>query len=100
MWTPAAVAWRSSKADAVTKRTVPSDHRGRFFRSPGTVLSVTGQADAGRGEGLRSAQVSLGITGSMLIGAIPGAFIGAQIPSRAPGGIIRRALAILLMPSA
>lgn len=44
-------------------------------------------------------QVSLGITGSMLIGAVPGAFIGAQISSRAPGGVIRRALAILLMAS-
>jgi len=44
-------------------------------------------------------QVSLGVTGSMLIGAIPGTFIGAQISSRAPGGIIRRALAILLMAS-
>ena len=43
--------------------------------------------------------VSLGVTGSMLIGAIPGAFIGAQISSRAPGGIIRRALAILLAAS-
>ncbi len=43
--------------------------------------------------------VSLGITGSMLVGAIPGAFIGAQISSRAPGGVIRRALAILLMGS-
>ena len=44
-------------------------------------------------------EVSLGITGSMLLGAIPGAFIGAQISSRAPGGVIRRALAILLMAS-
>ena len=44
-------------------------------------------------------QVSLGITTSMLIGAIPGTFIGAQISSRAPGGIIRRALAVLLMAS-
>lgn len=44
-------------------------------------------------------EVSLGITGSMLIGAIPGAFLGAQISSRAPGGVIRRALAILLMAS-
>ena len=43
--------------------------------------------------------VSLGVTGSMLIGAIPGVFIGAQISSRAPGGVIRRALAILLMAS-
>lgn len=44
-------------------------------------------------------QVSLGVTGSMLLGAIPGAFIGAQISSRAPGGVIRRALAVLLMAS-
>jgi uncharacterized protein len=43
--------------------------------------------------------VSFGITGGILLGAIPGAFIGAQISSRAPGGIIRRALAILLMAS-
>ncbi len=43
--------------------------------------------------------VSIGVTGSVLLGAIPGAFIGAQISSRAPGGIIRRALAILLMAS-
>lgn len=43
--------------------------------------------------------VSLGVTGSVLIGAIPGTFIGAQISSRAPGGIIRRALAVLLMAS-
>ncbi len=43
--------------------------------------------------------VSLGVTGSMLIGAIPGAFIGAQISFLAPGGIIRRALAILLAAS-
>lgn len=43
--------------------------------------------------------VSLGVTGSMLVGAIPGAFIGAHISSRAPGGVIRRALAILLFAS-
>jgi uncharacterized membrane protein YfcA len=42
---------------------------------------------------------SVGITASLLIGAIPGAFIGAQISSRAPGGIIRRALAVLLLAS-
>jgi uncharacterized membrane protein YfcA len=39
------------------------------------------------------------ITVSLLVGAIPGAFIGAQISSRAPGGIIRRALAVLLLAS-
>jgi uncharacterized membrane protein YfcA len=42
---------------------------------------------------------SLDITGSLLLGAIPGAFIGAQISSRAPGGIIRRILAVLLLAS-
>lgn len=42
---------------------------------------------------------SASITVSLLIGAIPGAFIGAQISSRAPGGVIRRALAVLLLAS-
>lgn len=42
---------------------------------------------------------SFGITASLLLGAVPGAFIGAQISSRAPGGIIRRALAVLLLAS-
>ena len=42
---------------------------------------------------------SMSITTSLLLGAVPGAFIGAQISSRAPGGIIRRALAILLLSS-
>ncbi|QGN35302.1 TSUP family transporter [Microlunatus sp. Gsoil 973] len=40
-----------------------------------------------------------GIAFSLLIGAVPGAVIGAQISSRAPGGIVRRALAILLVCS-
>jgi uncharacterized membrane protein YfcA len=40
-----------------------------------------------------------GVAFSLLIGAIPGAWLGAQISSRAPGGIIRRALAILLVCS-
>jgi uncharacterized protein len=39
------------------------------------------------------------ITVSLLVGAIPGAFLGAQISSRAPGGVIRRALAVLLLAS-
>ncbi len=42
---------------------------------------------------------SLTITSSILLGAIPGAWIGAQISSRAPGGIIRRVLAVLLLGS-
>jgi adenylyl-sulfate kinase len=39
------------------------------------------------------------LTLSLLLGAIPGAFIGAHISSRAPGGVIRRALAVLLLAS-
>lgn len=42
---------------------------------------------------------SLGLTTSLLIGAIPGAWFGARVSSRAPGGIIRRVLAILLLAS-
>ena len=42
---------------------------------------------------------SFGITASLLLGAIPGAFLGAQVSSRAPGGVIRRALAVLLLAS-
>lgn len=44
-------------------------------------------------------EVSFSLTLGLLIGAIPGAFLGAQVSSRAPGGLIRRALAILLMAS-
>jgi uncharacterized protein len=44
-------------------------------------------------------QFNADITVSLLLGAIPGAFIGAQISSRAPGGVIRRALAVLLLAS-
>jgi uncharacterized membrane protein YfcA len=42
---------------------------------------------------------SADITTSLLLGAIPGAFIGAQVSSRAPGGVIRRILAVLLLAS-
>lgn len=43
--------------------------------------------------------VSLVVAASLLLGAIPGAWIGAQVSSRAPGGIIRRVLAVLLLAS-
>jgi uncharacterized membrane protein YfcA len=43
---------------------------------------------------------SLSLTVPMLLGAVPGAFIGAQISSRAPGGLVRRALAFVLLASA
>jgi uncharacterized membrane protein YfcA len=43
--------------------------------------------------------VSLTVTGSLLVGALPGVWIGAQISSRAPGGVVRRALAVVLLAS-
>jgi uncharacterized membrane protein YfcA len=42
----------------------------------------------------------LGLTASILIGAIPGVFIGAQLSSRAPDHVIRPALIIVLLASA
>jgi hypothetical protein len=42
---------------------------------------------------------SMSVTASLLLGAVPGAFLGAQVSSRAPGGLIRRALAVLLLAS-
>lgn len=41
----------------------------------------------------------LDVTVSLLIGSIPGVWIGAQLSSRAPGGIVRRALAFVLLAS-
>lgn len=41
-----------------------------------------------------------GLTGSLLLGSIPGAWIGAQLSSRLPGALIRRALAFVLLASA
>jgi uncharacterized membrane protein YfcA len=43
--------------------------------------------------------VSLSVAGSVLVGAIPGAWLGAQFSSRFAGGLIRRALAVLLFAS-
>ena len=42
----------------------------------------------------------LSLTGALLVGAIPGAFIGAQLSSRLPSALIRRALAFVLLASA
>ena len=42
---------------------------------------------------------SLVIASSLLIGAIPGAWLGAHASSRAPGGLIRRVLMVLLLAS-
>jgi uncharacterized membrane protein YfcA len=44
--------------------------------------------------------LQLGVTLPLLIGSVPGAFIGAQLSSRLPGGFIRRTLAFVLLASA
>jgi uncharacterized protein len=41
----------------------------------------------------------LGITASLLVGCIPGVYVGARFSSQAPGGIIRRALTLVLLAS-
>jgi hypothetical protein len=42
----------------------------------------------------------LQLTVSLLIGSIPGVYLGARISSRAPGGLIRAVLGIVLLASA
>lgn len=42
----------------------------------------------------------LQITAALLIGSIPGVWLGARISSRAPGGLVRRVLAFVLLASA
>lgn len=41
----------------------------------------------------------LDITASLLVGSIPGVYLGARVSSRAPSGLIRRALAYVLLAS-
>ena len=43
--------------------------------------------------------VAFGLTASLLLGARPGAFIGARLSSRAPQMVIRRGIAIVLLAS-
>lgn len=45
-------------------------------------------------------QISLGLTGSLLIGSLPGVYVGAKVSSRAPDAIIRPALVLVLLGSA
>ncbi|HEX2315352.1 MAG TPA: sulfite exporter TauE/SafE family protein [Thermomonospora sp.] len=40
------------------------------------------------------------ITAALLVGSIPGVYLGSRISSRAPGGLIRRLLALVLLASA
>jgi uncharacterized membrane protein YfcA len=42
----------------------------------------------------------LSVTTALLVGSIPGSYIGAQLSSRLPGALIRRALAFVLLASA
>jgi uncharacterized protein len=42
----------------------------------------------------------LAVTTALLIGSIPGVWLGAQLSARAPGGLVRRALAFVLLASA
>ena len=42
----------------------------------------------------------LDIAGAVLLGSIPGVLLGARISSRAPGGLVRTALVIVLLASA
>jgi uncharacterized protein len=42
---------------------------------------------------------SLGLTGSILVGAIPGVWLGARVSSRTQGSLVRRALAVVMLAS-
>lgn len=44
--------------------------------------------------------LQLDLAGAVLLGSIPGVLIGARISSRAPGGLVRTALVIVLLASA
>lgn len=41
----------------------------------------------------------LDLTASLLVGALPGVYVGARVSSGAPGGIVRRALVVVLLAS-
>jgi hypothetical protein len=42
---------------------------------------------------------TLGLTASVLVGAVPGVWLGARVSSHSPGGLVRRALAVVLLAS-
>lgn len=42
----------------------------------------------------------MAVSVSLILGSLPGVWIGAQLSSRAPGGLVRRALAFVLLASA
>ena len=41
----------------------------------------------------------LDLTASLLLGCLPGVYLGARLSARAPGGLVRRALALVLLAS-
>jgi uncharacterized protein len=41
----------------------------------------------------------LDLTASLLVGALPGVYVGARVSSGAPGGLVRRALVVVLLAS-
>lgn len=41
----------------------------------------------------------IALTASLIIGSVPGVFLGAHLSSRAPGGLVRRAIAFVLLAS-
>jgi hypothetical protein len=43
--------------------------------------------------------LQLSITAALLVGGVPGAYLGARLSSRLPGALIRRALAFVLLAS-
>ncbi len=59
-------------------------------------IPLVGSAAAGH---MLFGSFSFAVAFSLLFGAIPGAWFGAQVSTRAPGGIIRRVLAVLLLSS-
>jgi len=44
--------------------------------------------------------IDAGLTGSLLVGSLPGVYIGARVSSRAPDAIVRPALVVILVASA
>jgi uncharacterized membrane protein YfcA len=59
-------------------------------------IPMVGSAAAGH---LVFGSFSIAVASSLLLGAVPGAWIGAQASTRAPGGVIRRVLAVVLLAS-
>jgi uncharacterized membrane protein YfcA len=44
--------------------------------------------------------IDVGLTGSLLVGSLPGVYLGARVSSRAPDAVIRPALVVILLGSA